>query len=121
MTFSAHTLVRVVLSEDDEGLQIREVEDAVDIADVVGVSGKRETITLSNGFTALSPPSGAHAVIIRPSSGAFTYTLKGVTGDTGIVMSTTTLLAHDVVIPLGTSPSIGIACTGAAVIECVWL
>ena len=117
MATSARILLRVVL--DDGTVERNEVEDVATIADVVGTSGLRQTVTLANGFTALSPPTGVQALVVRFISGAFTFTLKGVTGDTGVAMSSSALAACPVLIPL-TAPSIGIACTGAGVVECCW-
>lgn len=121
MATQARILLRVVLT-DSNGIDRNEVEDVDTIADVVAENGKREQVTLSNGFTALSPPTGAQAVVIRPISGAFTMTLKSVTGDTGIVLgAASTLPILPVMLPLGSSPSIGLTCTGASVVELLWL
>jgi len=119
MATSARILLRVVLT-DSAGVDRNEVEDVDTITDVVAENGKREQVTLSNGFTALSPPSGVQGLVIRFISGAFTFTLKGVTGDTGVAMSSGALAAFPVLIPL-TAPSIGITCTGAGVVELLWL
>ena len=119
-TVAARTLLRLVTTESSIDRTI--VEDVDDIANVVGENGVRETITLINGFTALTVPTGAQAVIIRPLTGAFTFTLKGVTGDTGIVLGVaSTLPILPWVLPLGTTPSIGITCTGAGTVEAIWI
>lgn len=118
-TVIARILTRLVL-DPPSGYSRKEVEDESTFADIVAENGKREQVTLINGFTALSPPSGVQAVVIRFISGAFTFTLKGVTGDTGVAMSSVALAACPAVLPLA-APSIGITCTGAGVVECYWL
>lgn len=91
------------------------------VSDVVGVSGKTETITLSAAFTALSPPTGATWVAMRVVTGAVTLTLKGITTDTGVVLQSAALGTLPLCLPLGTSPSIGILSDGAATIDCLWI
>jgi len=119
-TVTARSLVRVVTTEG--GVDRTIIEDVDVIADVVFENGRRETVTLANGFTALTVPTGSQAVWIRPLTGAFTFTLKGVTGDTGIVIGVaSTLPILPCVLPLGTTPSIGITCTGAGTVEVIWL
>lgn len=87
-----------------------------------GVSGKHEQVSLSgNAFTSLSPPSGAKLVIIEPASAAVSVTLKGVTGDTGVaVLPSSNPLGIPLVMPLGSSPSIGFQNSGAATSVDVW-
>lgn len=71
---------------------------------------KTERVTLTASvFTALSPPTGAKAVVIFVGS-ATSLTLKGVTGDgTGIVVAPTSApIGLPVMLPLGATPSIGI-------------
>lgn len=61
-----------------------------------------------SAFTALSPPTGAVAVLIEPDTNA-SLTLKGVTGDTGIAITpSSNVIGIPLLIPLGSSPSIGI-------------
>ncbi len=119
MTVTAKVHVRAVVVETT-GFETQRVDSSSTIADVVGNTGKRETVTLANGFTALSPPTGVQGVVISFVSGAFTFTLKGVTGDTGIAMSSSALAALPVVLPLS-APSIGITCTGAGVVDVLWV
>ena len=46
--------------------------------------GELRTITLANGFSTITPPTGATgAVLIPPSANTTSITFKGVTGDTG--------------------------------------
>jgi len=82
--------------------------------------GKVETYALTAAFQALTVPTGSQGVLIRLVSGAVTLTLKGVTGDTGIVLQSGTLSTVPIMVPLGTSPSIGILSSGTGVVECVW-
>lgn len=74
-------------------------------------------------FQALSPPAGARLLLIRTS--APSLTLKGVTGDTGIALTpAANVLPIDIAIPLGATPSVGIAngsATTAATVRCAWL
>lgn len=90
-----------------------------------GTTGKRETVTISaSAFTALSPPSGAKAVLLILGS-ATGLTLKGVTGDaTGITLTpSTNPLGIDAFLPLGATPSLGLASSNTADqdIEVLWL
>ena len=90
------------------------------IADVVGESGKRETVTLAAAFNALSPPTGATLAIIRWVSGVGTWTLKGITGDTGIALGTPTATSTPIVVPLS-SASIGVLSSATGALEVLWL
>lgn len=70
---------------------------------------QQQSITLTASiFTAITVPSGAKAVLITGLTG--TATLKGVTGDTGILLGTNC----PILIPLGTSPSLGITETSGS-------
>ena len=70
---------------------------------------KQETVTISAAtFTALTPPTGAAAVLIDPGTN-ISSTLKGVTGDTGVkLLPASSPLQIPILLPLGASPSIGI-------------
>lgn len=87
-------------------------------------NGKREQVTITaSAFTALSPPSGAKAVLLILGT-ATGLTLKGVTGDTGITLTpTSSPLGIDAILPLGASPSIGItsANTSNQTVDVIWL
>ena len=77
----------------------------------------------ANSFNALSPPSGSKALIILLGT-ATSLTLKGITSDTGVALTPASgPLGIDVIIPLGTSPSIGIlnGLGSAQTVECIWL
>lgn len=122
-------LVRLVVEDSDgEELSRQDVESDVAIATAL-VDGKREPVAIpAAGFTALTMPSGARGVIIRLVSGMgdCLLTLKGPTGDTGIVLklaATTTLPSLPIVVPLASTSVIGIAsATGVAagVVEVTW-
>lgn len=65
------------------------------------------------GFTALTVPTGARVcVIIPPTGNTQALTLKGVTGDTGIVLDPNGASIISV-----SSPSIGIANAGSQIIS----
>ena len=86
-------------------------------------NGKRESISCTGAaFVALSPPTGSKAVALILPITAVSLTLKGVTGDTGIALTPSSLFAGiDAFFPLGSSPSIGIANAGSTVvIEVLW-
>jgi hypothetical protein len=121
MTIAARVLLRATVTDDADGEVVMAETIAASIADVVGTAGKRETVALTAAFTALSPPTGSAAVMIRVVSGAVTITLKGVTGDTGVVLQSGTLTTIPLLLPLGTTPSIGLLSSGTAVVECIWL
>ena len=80
---------------------------------------KRERVSLTgSAFTALSPPSGAKAVLIDPDT-SVSLTIKGITGDTGTVITPSSApLGIPVILPLGSAPSIGIA-NGSATAQVV--
>lgn len=76
-----------------------------------------EVTIAATTFQALTVPTGAKAVRIRPGT-AVSLTLKGVTGDTGIAITPASMPAgqtvfDDVYLPLGATPSIGILNGGA--------
>lgn len=91
-----------------------------DIADVVGEHGKSETVNLINGFLALSPPTGATFVFIQWVTGTGAWTLKGVTGDTGIALGTPSASTAPYLLTLN-SASIGITSTATGTADVVWL
>ena len=88
---------------------------------ISGSAGKRETVSLTgSAFTALSPPTGARAVALFIGSTA-SLTLKGVTGDTGTVLTGSSTYGIPAILPIS-SPSIGIYNGGStAVVEVLWL
>lgn len=86
--------------------------------------GKREEVSLTGAaFTALSPPTGARAVLILPDEEAVSLSLKGVTGDTGTTMApASNPINGPSLLFLGSSPSIGIANGGSTTTAVViWL
>lgn len=91
---------------------------SVDVSITVGTGVDSTQTYTVNGFQNLSPPSGATAVLIIPASGnAQTLTLKGVTGDTGVLLNKT----QPTVVALDTSPSIGVTTGGSATFTVVWM
>lgn len=119
MAVLADLLVRVTLTDDD-GFARQEMESETEVADVVGANGKRETVALTTGFNALAPPTGATRAVIKWASGTGTWTLKGVTGDTGIALGTPTAATTPIVVPLS-SASIGITASDTGSCEVLWL
>ena len=87
-----------------------------------GTTPKYEQVTLAaSGFTALTVPAGAKAVlVVFPTTGATSLTLKGVTGDTGVTFSAANL--RFILLPI-TPGTIGFAKgdAGTIVIEVFWL
>lgn len=120
MTTACTILLRAIANDGSGDTERFEVAPAT-FNTAVAPNGKREPVALVNGFTALTVPSGAVWCAIRMVSGAITATVKGVTGDTGIVWQSGTLTALPFCTPLGTAPSIGITANGAGVAEILWL
>lgn len=114
--------IAVLATITDAGGTLQERMDLLgSISAVLGTNGQRQPITLSSGFNAISVPTGANAVVIRVVSGAFVLTLKGVTGDQGIAIQASTLTTIPIVLPLGTTPSLGITSTGTVVLDVMFL
>lgn len=107
-----------------DGLEGQHAPVASRWAPGAGTNGTRQTVTLTaSAFTALSPPTGAKAVVLILGT-ATGLTLKGVTGDTGVALvPASNPLGIDAVLPLGTTPSIGITSsnTSSQTIEVWWL
>lgn len=118
MATAAAINLRVVLNDGTRDVMTW-ASEGLSIADVVGQNGKLETVTLSAAFNALSPPTGATLAVIRWVSGTGTWTLKGVTGDTGVALGTPTAATAPIVVPL-LSASIGILASGAGSCEVLW-
>lgn len=61
-----------------------------DAADNSASPAQIETVTLAAGANTITPPTSATAcTIVPPSGNTSTITLKGVTGDTGVVLHKT--------------------------------
>ena len=117
MTTAATIIQRVTANDGTRDVQNMTKEST--ISDVVGESGKRETVSLSAAFNALSPPTGATFVMIKWVSGTGTLTLKGNTADTGIAMGALTASSPAIMVPLS-SASIGLLASGSGSCEVVW-
>jgi hypothetical protein len=64
----------------------------IDDTVVTSALALKDIISLSTGFNAVSVPPGAtHMTIYPPAANTNSLTLKGITGDTGIALSKTTL------------------------------
>lgn len=86
-------------------------------------NGKRETVSLTNAaFTALTVPAGAKGVLICCDQLLGPMTLKGVNGDAGIVILTASAPGVPILLPLGTTPTIGILNSNAAAqtVDIIW-
>lgn len=87
-------------------------------------NGQRTSLSCTgSAFTALSPPTGAVAVIIIPPVTAVSLTLRGITGDTGIpIVPATAYKGLPLVIPFGAAPALGIYNAGATcLVEVIYL
>lgn len=70
----------------------------------------------SASFQNFTPPFGATAVVIvPPSNNLIGLTLKGVTGDTGIPLSTNFPTVISLAVPAGQSAAFGLTSAGAIV------
>lgn len=122
MAFVTHTYSIAI--EDGDGLEGGRPTVQTRWSPGAGNNGTRQTVTITaSTFTALSPPSGAKAValILGTATG---LTLKGITGDTGTTLTpSSSPLGLDAILPLGATPSIGIASSNASnqTIEVLWL
>ncbi len=96
--------------QDSQGVTEHREPPPVRFAPGAGDFIKVEKITVTaSTFTALSAPTGARALLLILGQ-ATGLTLKGVTGDTGTTLCPTTLpIGLDLIIPLGATPSIGLA------------
>lgn len=107
---------------DSSGLNINRELPPTRFACASGLP-KQEVVSLTgSAFTALSPPSGAKAVVIQPGT-ATTLTIKGITGDTGVAsVPASNPIGGDMLLYLGSSPSIGILNGGStAAVTLLWL
>lgn len=119
MTTTATVAASIVMNDGTKNTVVEQI--VASIADVVAENGKLELVSLAAAtFQALSPPTGSAGVLMKLISGAVTITLKGVTGDTGIVLQSGTLSTVGVLLPLGTTPSIGLLASGTATVQCIW-
>ena len=86
---------------------------------------KREKVTLTlSAFTALSPPSGAKAILILLPTTIINLTLKSITGDGGTtIVPATNPSGVPLLLPLGSSPNIGILNNHSSnqVVDIIWL
>lgn len=92
---------------------------AVDVEIDVGSAGIDNAFSQTiNGFSAVTIPTGATAVlIIPPTANTNTITLKGITGDTGVALSKTL----PTVLALAASSGFGLTTGGSTAIQFVWM
>lgn len=93
----------------EDGVAVSHQPPARRFAPGSGSLGDMRQVSLTgSAFTALTVPSGSKVAILILGS-ATSLTLKGITGDSGIVIAPSSgPLGIDVVLPLGSAPSIGI-------------
>lgn len=120
MTISTALLCRLIVTDTlQNGDEVRR-----DIASTIS-SGilKVEQITLAGGFNALSPPSGAKYLVVEFISAGDALTLKGPTGDTGIVLTTSAVNpTAPLCVPLASGSALGFAQSdGGSVLKLYWL
>ena len=126
MTASAAILVRATVS-DGNGVEMERGERRTPIADVVGVAGKRETLSLVAGDNTLTVPTSARVLVLLPAADNRTIKLKGAGGDTGVTLFTTGGTNTDdnvvpAVIPIGSTPSAVILnASDTLTVDAVWL
>lgn len=112
-------------TRDGQGLRLSFVPDGYRFTVGSGNAGKFEQVSLTgSAFTALTVPTGAKGILIDLKN-AVSLTLKGVTGDgTGIALEpSTNATGLPLLMPLGTSPSIGIlnGSASAQLIDVYWV
>lgn len=114
--------ISVVATVTDAGGTNQERMDLLGtLSAVFAANGQRQPITLTTGFNAITVPTGAQAVVISVRSGAVTLQLKGNTSDIGVALQASTLTTVPLVLPLGTTPTLGITAGGAATLDILWL
>ncbi len=93
---------------------------AVDVSIAVG-TGVDATLTqtfTAATFAAITVPANTTAMLLIPPSGNVgTITLKGVTGDTGVLLHKT----KPTCVALDTSPTVGLLCSATTVMTIVFM
>lgn len=93
---------------------------AVDVSIAVG-TGVDQTTTQSftaATFAAITVPANSTAMlIIPPAANVGAITLKGVTGDTGVLIHKTLPTC----IALGTTPSVGLLCANTTIVTIIFM
>ncbi len=88
------------------------------ITNVAAVYGGQLSYALASGFNALSVPTGAMGLLITPPvTSTIVKTLKGITGDTGLILSAVspTFLSLD-----STQTTVGIDASGTETVLLHW-
>jgi hypothetical protein len=87
MATTAERIITIVYSGDTIGSEI------IEAADNTVSPGSIDLVTLASGFNSITVPTGGatcKAVTIKPPSGnTIQITLKGITGDTGVLLHLT--------------------------------
>jgi hypothetical protein len=118
MTITATILTRAVVEDTAHTTDAERHERSAAITCAAALPKEEIVDITANTFKALTVPTGAQWVTIEPLSGAGTWTLKGVTGDTGNVLGTA-LPPGPVSMPI-TAPSIGLLCSVTATARVRW-
>lgn len=117
---------RIIVNSDDDFPLVRSDSQAT----IANVLGERDSVALANGFNAFTVPTGAKGlmIIVEEVDGTVPLTLKGVTGDTGITVQVGTNdieAPFPILLPLGTTPVVGITAAIGAGESCtvtlIWL
>lgn len=108
----------------ENGLAINMETPPVRFGSAAGLP-KQEVVSLTgSAFTALSPPTGSKALIIRPGL-ATSLTLKGITGDSAslTIAPAANPLGGDMLFYLGAAPVLGIlnGSVSAQSVTLLWL
>jgi hypothetical protein len=122
MASMVEVALRVVVSDPNSTVAINRELPPVRFTCASGLP-KQEVVSLTGAAsTALSPPSGAQAVVIELGS-ATSITLKGVSGDTGITCApASNPLGGDLFLWLGAAPAITLTNGGVTVsVPVLWL
>lgn len=98
------------------------VADVTNTATNQASPGKFDIVTLASGANTITPPSGGSTpvavTIIPPPSNASSITLKGVTGDTGVLLHPT----QPTTIALGSPTATFVLTAGAQIVgvQMIW-
>lgn len=109
--------------DDGVGGQRADFDERVRFASSVGVSGKREQVTLTgSSYNSFTVPTGAKLLVIKPASAAVSCILEGASADTGVaIIPASGAIGQALVLTLGTSPSVGITNSGSSTTaELLW-
>lgn len=82
------------------------------------LTAREQVVDLASGANTITVPTGAVAMIMAlPSGNTVAVTLKGISGDTGILLHTT----YPLVLPLGSVSTLVLTAAGAVTATIVWM